>query len=140
MRTLTPVVAMIVVLVAVPSFALAQDVASTSVPVSTLVIASGGLIVSALLALLAWSLKNNVEGFKVAMMQALDTSNKATAKADHCSAEIAGLRLQMAGGLKRDDVDRMAAALQTMSTQLTQVASDVRILMHEHEQRERARP
>lgn len=119
----------------VPGVAFASDGAE-AVSVSSLVIAGGSFIVSVLLGLLAWSLKNNVEGFKIAMQQALGEAQKATAKADEAQKDLSRMRIEMAGAITRKD-------LETLTTSIEQVRRDVATLTTQvavinHHQRENA--
>lgn len=130
--------AAITLLLAAPSFAVAADGMqhADAVPMSSLVIGAGGLITTALLALLAWSLKNNVEGFKIAVQQSLQESAKAKEKADAAEKELAVIRVEMAKGIRASDVDEIKRGLAAVTTGLNSLQSEVRVLMDAHHKKE----
>lgn len=114
-----------------PSAALAAD-GDGVVSVSSIVLASGGSIVGVLLALLAWSLKNNVDGFKVAVQQSMAEARAAKAQADAVVKEMADLRVEMAKGIRESDVDELKTSMLALTTSLTALRADVQVLMEAH--------
>lgn len=120
-----------------PSAALAAD-GDGVVPVSSLVLASGGAIVSVLLGLLAWSLKNNVEGFKIAVQQSLEEARASKQRADDVTKEMAALRVEMAKGIRESDVEDIKTSMLALTTSLTALRADVHFLMQSHRNKKEA--
>lgn len=89
-----------------------------NIPVSGVLIGAVSIAVSALLALLAWSLKNNVEGFKSATVLAQGEAQRAKDKAEACMTEISKVRIDLASAITRADLQTMTQALERMQNNL----------------------
>lgn len=116
-----------------PGVAWAAEGGPESVPVSTVVIAAVSVAVSLLLALLTWSLRNNVDGFKIAMQQSLAEAQKAKDHADACMAELSKVRIEMAGAVTRDDVKALTLAIEQMRQNVAALTTQVAVISHSHQ-------